>query len=137
MFWTLESFKKLLQLSTYRCNLFLFSMFWSLNCNMNGQHHNIFPWISRFTTIMSQCKGGPWYQVWSKIAGTEIFLISENCFQFYQKQQPEVLYKKGVLKNFALFPGTSGWLDSFYHSCWLYTLQLYIAGNFQVSNSDK
>ena len=39
---------------------------------------NIFLWISRFTTIMSQCRGSPRYQVRSKIAGTEILLISET-----------------------------------------------------------
>ena len=32
---------------------------------------NIFLWTSRFTTILSQCRGSPWYQVWSKIAGID------------------------------------------------------------------
>ena len=35
---------------------------------------NIYLWISRFTTTMSQCRESPWYQVSLKIAGTEILL---------------------------------------------------------------
>ena len=43
--------------------------------------------------------------------------------------------------NFARFlrtnflQNTSGWPFLFYNSCWLYTWQLYIAGNFQVVGS--
>ena len=70
----------------------------------------------------------------------------------------ELFYKKGVLKNLALFTGkclshrgfpvdfarflrtpflqsTSGCMLLFYKCCWLYTLQLYIANNFQVVKS--
>ena len=44
------------------------------------------------------------------------------------------LWHRGFLVNFARFlrapflQNTSGWLVLFYNSCWLYTLQLYIAG---------
>ena len=41
----------------------------------------------------------------SKIAGTEILLISETWLQFYQWQPPEALHKKGVVKRFAIFTG--------------------------------
>ena len=43
--------------------------------------------------------------------------------------------------NFARFlkapflKNTTGWLLLFYDSCWLYSLQMYIAGNFQVVKS--
>ena len=56
---------KLLRLSTYHCKLFLFSF----KCFEVGiaiwmdTTTNIFLRISRFTTIMSQCRGGPWHQV--------------------------------------------------------------------------
>ena len=45
--------------------------------------------------------------------------------------------------NFAIFlkapylQNTSRWLLLFYNSCWLYTLQLYIVGNFQVISREK
>ena len=42
---------------------------------------------------------------YSQKAGNEILLISENWFKFYQRQPPEVFYKKVVLKDFALFTG--------------------------------
>ena len=35
----------------------------------------------------------------------------------------------------TFFQNTSGWLLLFFNSCWLYTLRLYIAGNFQVVRS--
>ena len=41
----------------------------------------------------------------SKIAGIEILLISETWFSFYRRHPPEVFYKKGVLKIFAIFTG--------------------------------
>ena len=47
--------------------------------------------------IISQCRGSPWHQVWSEIAGAEIFTISETW------QSLEVSYKKGFLENFAIF----------------------------------
>ena len=43
-----------------------------------GSTTNNFLWSSCFTTILSQCRGSPWYQMQSKIAGTEILLILET-----------------------------------------------------------
>ena len=54
---------------------------------------NSFLWISRFTTILSQCRGSPWYQVQSKNSWNWILLISETWFWFYQRQPPEVSCK--------------------------------------------
>ena len=121
---------------------------------------NIFLWISCFTIILLQCRGSPWYQVLSKIPGTEILLISETWFQFYQRQPREVFYKERCSSEFCNIQGntcarvsfyaaalfgtgvflwilynTFGWLLLFYNSCCLYTLQLYIADNFQVVKS--
>ena len=51
------------------------------------------------------------------------------------------LWHKGFPVNFERFfrtrflRNTSGWLLLFYNSCWVYTLQSYIAGNFQVVKS--
>ena len=48
------------------------------------------------------------------------------------------LWHRGFPVNFARFlrmsfsKNTSGWLPLFYNSCWLHTLQFYIAGNFQT-----
>ena len=41
----------------------------------------------------------------SKIAETEIFVISEIWFYFYQREPPEVFYKKCVLKIYLKFTG--------------------------------
>ena len=60
-------------------------------------------WISRFAAIMSQYRGSPWYQVKSKIAGTEILLISETWLVLILP--PEVFYKKGVIRNFVILAG--------------------------------
>ena len=37
-----------------------------------------------------------------------------------------------IFKNSFFTENTSGWLLLFYNSCWLYTLQLYIARSFEV-----
>ena len=63
----------------------------------------LFLWILCFTTIMSHYSGNPWYQVQSKIAGTELFQrLGSN---FTGDRQLEVFYKKGVFKDFAIFTG--------------------------------
>ena len=76
-----------------------------MNCTMNGHYHKYFYVDIAIYNYMSQCRGRPWYQVQSKTAGNTILLIWENWFWFYQRQQPEVSYKKRVLKDFAIFTG--------------------------------
>ena len=60
----------------------------------------------------------------------------------------EVNFKKGLWHrnfpdNFVIFLwvpflwNTSGWLLLFYNSCWFYTLQSYIASNFQVVSRES
>ena len=101
MFLTLRSFRKqfqstthpvnaekLLRLSTYHCKLSLFN----LNVLKFELHYEWTP-----PQIISQCRGSPWHQVWSELAGAEIFPISETW------QSLEVSYKKGFLENFAIF----------------------------------
>ena len=127
-----------------------------------GTTTNIFLWISRFTTIMSQCRGSLWLQCSQKLLELKFcifqwlgsnFARGSQILQYLQEStcvtvsyQAAILFKKrlwhrGFLVNIARFlrtpflRNTSRWLLLFDASCWLYVWQLYKAGNFQVVKS--
>ena len=53
---------------------------------MYGLHYKYFSVVSRFTTILSQWGGSPWYQVLSKNAETQFLLISETWWCSIKKK---------------------------------------------------
>ena len=78
---------------------------------------NIFLWISRLTTILSQCKGNPYdikcSQKWLKLKFCWFQRLGSN---FTSGSHRFCSTKKGVYKNFAIFTGKYPY-QSIYLNC--------------------
>ena len=85
-----KTISKLLRLSTYHCTVFAIWM---------DSTRDIFRWVSRFTTIMSQCKGTPWYQLYVKNSWNWNFSNFKDLVLILQEATTSgILQKKLFLK---------------------------------------